>query len=59
MKSRIKGADPNGTKLRVFSMVLIFYKTAKYLGFMRFSSVQKRLNLAAFGTNSFNPKCVE
>ncbi len=32
-------------------MVLIFYKTAKYLGFMRFSSIQKRLNLAAFGTD--------
>jgi len=35
-------------------MVLIFYKTAKHLSFMRFSSVQKRLNLAAFGTDPLN-----
>ncbi len=35
-------------------MVLIFYKTAKYLGFMRFSSMQKRLNLAAFGLECNN-----
>ncbi len=54
LPEKFKGSVPNGTKLRVLSMVLIFYKTVKYLGFMRFSSMQKRLNLAAFGADPLN-----
>ena len=42
------GSEENSTKLRILSMVLIFYKIAKHQGFIQFSSILKLLNLASF-----------